>query len=100
MANILQTILRLLGVKDSSVGGIIEAAQEKIEDGTLGEALEKVGIGKGEKVGELATSVINIINVAKSVLAKEEATDDGEPDPDEEEVTEEEVEGTEEAEEE
>lgn len=52
-----------------AAGNIIEAAKEKLQSGSLGEALDKIGIGSG-KLGELATGVINVIGLAGDAFGK------------------------------
>lgn len=66
----------------------MEAAKEKLQDGSLGEILDKLGIGGG-KVGDLANGVISVIGLANDAFGKKEE--------DEEAVGEEESEETEEA---
>jgi len=72
MGSFFENILKQCGAQDASLGGLAEAAKQKMGGvgANLGGVIDKIGLPKDGKIGDMASSVIGVINIAKDAIDK------------------------------
>ena len=84
--NIIDIVKEKVGVDDTSAEGLIETAEQKLEDGTLDETLEKIGVKDTGKWTGLIKAALSIFSVLRGILGKKQsATEESEETEEEEE---------------
>ncbi|MBR1688485.1 MAG: hypothetical protein IJ710_08155 [Prevotella sp.] len=104
MPNVIDIIKEKSGIEDTSLEGLAEAAQQKLDDGTVDETLEKLGVKDTSRIKSILKGLLGIFGVFRGLVggkaAEKEEEEEEEVEEEEEEIEEEEEEIEEEEEEE
>lgn len=90
--NITDIVKEKIGIDDTSAEGLIETAQQKLDDGTIDETLEKIGVKDTTKWTGIIKGCLSLFTSLRSIFGKkQEEVEEEEEETEEEEEEEEEA---------